>query len=185
MKRFLISLAALLFLACATPTDNGGIPDYSFGWAYNILVDSAHDWQPDAHLSYLGGSCVDSEGILVDDEMGWQNVWFLNFTNDDNCRTYIIGHDEDPHWHVYDWSLPGPIIAYTNSRIKRVLSPVVQYHDNNYDEYDYRFSLAVEMEYPELSDNPCASIWAYADSPQDSLYRAVVDTVTYKILLIE
>ncbi len=185
MKWFLISLVALLLLGCGvTGTDTNDVPDYSFEWAYNILVDLAHDWQPDAHLSHIVGVGVDEDGFLM--EEGWlegmENFWQLVFTHDEDCRSFFIGYDGNTGWNDGS-SQSGPPINYTNNRINRLFDPINQYIADTYGWGNYRFCLGAEGSDPELSDNPYA--WFACRDAYSKLFDAYVDTVTYEILLIE
>jgi len=185
MKWILISLLALLLLACAAPTGEGGEPDYgSFGWAFEILNKLAHDWLPDAHLSHFAGIGVDEDGLLT--EKGWlegmENFWQLTFTHDENFRTFFIGYDGETGWND-GVGQPGPSINYINSRINRLFAPVKQYVTETYGEGDYKYGLGAESFDPELSDNPYA--WFICRDDYSELFMAYVDTVTYEILLIE
>ncbi|HUT97753.1 MAG TPA: hypothetical protein VM054_01600 [bacterium] len=178
MKRILLGVPAVLILACVTSASaDGGTPTKgSFDWATNVVKD--YIWNPGAHLSHFNG-IVDRDGLLM---MGC--YWTLVFTdadgNESKCWDVYYNENVKPVDHFYK---PGPEIIYDNERIRRLMAPVLQYLDDNYEEGTYCFSLYAHFPH---ADFPEALIFSVECWDEDGyVFSTFVDTETYEILQTE
>ncbi len=167
MKRILLGVLVVLFLACAIEKDS--FEKGSFDWAMDLVEDYVNDWDPDAHLSRFEG-IVDRDGLLLKG-----SIWELTFTspNKNNCRAWEVDYDGNVKPVVFSYE-PISGVVYDNERIRRVLAPVLQFLDDKYEEGTYHFTLSDVHEH--------GYAWIVCNKENgDIVLEAAVDISTYEI----